>query len=160
MLVQSCIKAEILRLEEVLMSIDDEEYNGEYSLPREKLYNASVGKYAREIIEMLTNLIRGYDIGYVNYHARSNDERVEVNNIYAISILRELWEQIARDDKPLTIDSKFSANNQKQMYDSSYGRELMYILESMVQIIEMILYSINEHNNSLASINQMKIKLN
>lgn len=160
MLVQNCIKAEILRLEEVLMSVDNEEYNGEYCLPREKLYNVSVGKYAREIIEMLTNLIRGYDTGYVNYHSRSNDIRVEVNNIYAISILRELWEQIARDDKPLIIDSKFSANNQKQMYDSSYGRELMYILESMVQIIEMILYSINEHKNSMTSINQMKIKLN
>ncbi len=138
MLVQQCINAEFLKLEEVLMRIDDEKYNGAYSAPRIELSNTSIGTYVREIIELFFCLLHGYDNGCVNYYQRYRDIKAGQNNIYAISLLREIADEIKRDDRPLLIESKFHARGQIQIYESSYGRELMYMLENTTQILNMI----------------------
>ena len=130
-------------LKEVLEQIT----NDEYGTSSERLFKATIGQHVRHIIELYQCLLWGYDAGMVNYEMRKRDINIETDCRLAIQLISGLCEQIALENKEITLYRSFSLDTIPVEISSNYFRELVYNLEHTIHHMALIRVGINELTN-------------
>ena len=62
----------------------------EYTMPLEILFNNSIGKHVRHIVEFYNLLFSGYDSRIVNYDCRGHDKELENAKVLAVLKMQSL----------------------------------------------------------------------
>ncbi len=117
------------KLKQVLGIIPREIYNSRPAA----LNGSSIGQHCRHLLEMFICLNEGYGQGVINYEGRKRDAKLEEDKNAAVECLQTLLLQLHKPEKPLTLQTEYSAlTGQPELCNTSYARELTYVLEHSV----------------------------
>lgn len=117
----------------------------QYVKPCKTLFNASIGQHVRHIIELFQSLLAGYDEGIVNYEHRKRDVHIETNKEFALQLLKDIYENIDRPDKGLTLAACYDEHSSDTVnVITNYHREVIYNLEHAIHHMALIRIGINE----------------
>jgi uncharacterized damage-inducible protein DinB len=117
----------------------------QYTLPCKNLSGNTVGQHVRHIIEMFQCLEKGYQTGEVDYEKRKRDQRIETNRVIANGLLKEIGEQILKENKTLLLRTYYSdLQDEPEMISSNYYREISYILEHTIHHMALIRVGLRE----------------
>lgn len=129
------LRSLLLELRQVLTALDDRQYTASIAM----LSEASLGQHIRHILEFLTELLRGYGSGHVNYDLRQRDKRIETDKNLAVILIESLSRQFDKDDKLLTLTVGLNATKENQFeVATNFDRELVYNLEHIVHHMALI----------------------
>lgn len=117
----------------------------QYVKPCKTLFNASIGQHVRHIIELFQSLLAGYEEGIVNYENRKRDINIETNKEFALQLLKDIYENIDKPDKGLTLAACYDEHSSDTMnVITNYRREVIYNLEHAIHHMALIRIGINE----------------
>jgi len=120
----------------------------EYTTKCSNLFGASVGQHVRHIIELFTELDKGYALGTINYEKRQRDYLIETNKETAIHLLNQILLQIEKPDKELVLEVTYDLENEEMLQiHSNYYRELVYNLEHTVHHMALIRVGVSQVAN-------------
>lgn len=125
----------------VLHLLSDDEYTKQ--LPT--LEQQTIGQQVRHIIEHWQILQDNYSNGIINYANRKRDKNIETNKSFAIELLIQLQQRQKQENKKLSITSL----NEKEIFTSSYYRELDNVTEHLIHHAAIIKMAILTLNNSI-----------
>ena len=141
MIFQQPIEQLFRQLNDVIGLLSPEAYNR----PCQSLFESSIGKHLRHIIELFICLDEGYTEGCINYEKRRRDISLENDKELAMEQLHLMVAQIAKPDKPLLLETALNDDPvHMARLDTSYYRELAYNLEHCVHHMAMIRIGIRE----------------
>lgn len=133
-----------LQLENTLDQLNNEEF----SKPCTTLFNNTIGQHVRHIIELFQCLENGYDGAIVNYEKRKRDTRIETDKTVASGLLREIYNDLNRPDKPLVLEACYDDLCENPIrIPTNYFREIAYNLEHTIHHMALIRVGINEVTN-------------
>ncbi|WP_316838699.1 hypothetical protein [Pedobacter gandavensis] len=119
----------------VLAELSDEQYKEK--IPA--MSGATIGQHIRHIIEIYTELYKGYDYGTVNYDRRKRDPQLESDRALAVLRIDEIEDLLVQPDKQLLHLANYSLTETEGIaVHSSYFRELVYNLEHTVHHMALI----------------------
>lgn len=134
------------QLSELLERIDPREY----ARPQFQLLNASIGQHVRHLLEIFTELNRGYVSGVVNYELRERDTRLEHDPGFAHSRLAALRQQIAREPRTMLLEAFLQADDGSRVQmETHYLRELAYALDHAIHHMALIRIGLLENCRAL-----------
>lgn len=125
---------QLIHLSELLGSED-------YGNPSEVLFNNSIGRHYRHILEFYEMFLSGYESGTVNYDLRSHNSKAETNKEFAASQFRRLLEEINTIDetRKLYLQARYSPEqSEANIIETTAGRELIYNIEHAIHHMAMI----------------------
>ncbi len=129
------------QLSELVSQLD----NHIYTKPCKNLSDATIGQHLRHIIELFQCLVKGYDDGTINYDKRKRDNHIETDNKLAAKILSEIYQQLDRPDKDLTLQCEdFCKEPDSISLSTNYFRELVYNMEHTIHHMAMIKIGVKE----------------
>ena len=102
----------------------------EYTEKIKILSNSSIGEHTRHIIELFQQLLRGYELGIIEYDNRERNKSLQENTEYAVTTIGQIIDQLDKEDKALHIHTELNSN--QSTITSNYYRELMYNIEHCV----------------------------
>jgi len=137
---KEAIKNAFGQIEEVLHGLSPEQY----STPSNTLFNASIGQHVRHIIELFTELQKGYETGTIDYEKRKRDCNIETDKYFALQQMEHIVSNIAMEDKELLLQSRFGNGEQKISMATNYYRELVYNIEHAIHHMALIRVGVNE----------------
>ncbi len=141
MLLKHPIQNVFVQLSESLHQLSD----AEYGQPSKILFNATIGRHVRHIIELFLCLEKGYQEGIVNYEKRKRDHRIETDRSFAATLLKELYQRLSRPNKDMILEAEDYADTAETvMIPSNYYREIAYNLEHTIHHMALIRVGINE----------------
>src|SRR5689334_999981 len=100
-----------------LIAVTERLHQEEYTQSLGLLFNNSIGKHLRHIIEFYDLVLTSYDSGQLNYDLRNrdltleNDKQVAIHKLRAMAVLMEAYPQ----DKKLQLEASYSANAQSDV---------------------------------------------
>ena len=128
-----------------LNNILQELSSNQYSMKSKLLDNATVGQHVRHIIELFLCLQNGYLAGIVNYDKRERNQQIETDKVFAAHLLKEIYEQLDKADKPLLLEACYDDHeNSSITIATNYYREIAYNLEHAVHHMAMIRVGVAE----------------
>jgi hypothetical protein len=131
-------------LEQVILQVTDDQY----SKPCSTLFKNTIGQHVRHIIELYQCLEQGYDEAVVNYEKRKRDTRIENDKSFAQSLLHEIFRQLDRPDKALTLEACYDDLSTSPIkIDTNYFREVAYNLEHTIHHMALIRVGVSEVTN-------------
>jgi hypothetical protein len=118
------------QLQDVLENLSDKQY----TMPVVLLSNSTIGQHTRHIIEIYSELNKGYDNGIIHYERRKRDPVIESDRQFAIQKLYEISKSLIKLDKVLSLAVDYTTNdeNEQANVSTNYFRELVYNLEHTV----------------------------
>ena len=117
----------------------------QYAQPCKHLFNATIGQHVRHVIELFQCLEIGYGSGIVNYEKRKRDIRIETDKDFAIELLKEIRENVHRENIPLLLETSYDEHSDQLIQiESNYYREIAYNLEHAIHHMALIRVGINE----------------
>lgn len=132
------------QLSSVLLDLSDEEY----TTPSTLLNNNSIGAHYRHVIELFQCLLKGYEIGTVNYTSRIRDKRIETERLLAVELLFKIEKEISKPNKTLTIHEMVSLMEPNVLLiETNFDREVLYNLEHTIHHMALIRIAIKEKSN-------------
>jgi hypothetical protein len=138
---QQSVKKAFLQVEAALESLETEQY----ILPSSCLFNATIGQHVRHIIELFTELDKGYESGVVNYEKRKRDYRIETDKDFAAALLNNIYHGMMRPNKRLLLQAGYKEDSDELIsLETNYYRELAYNMEHTVHHMALIRIGINE----------------
>jgi hypothetical protein len=141
MIFQQPIEQLFRQLNDVVGHLSTEEYNRRCS----SLFESSIGKHVRHIIELFICLEEGYAEGLINYEKRRRDISLENDKELAIERLHLIIAQLNKPNKPLLLEPEMDNDDGRlARFETSYHRELAYNLEHCVHHMAMIRVGIRE----------------
>jgi hypothetical protein len=141
MMLTQPIQHVFVQLSETLNQLSNEEYTRSSKI----IMNATIGQHVRHIIELFQCLDKGYDVGLVNYEKRKRDYRIETEKDVAISLLKEIYRNIEKPNKAITLEAEdYCDEVQVVSIPSNYYRELAYNLEHTIHHMALIRVGVNE----------------
>jgi hypothetical protein len=141
MMLTQPIQHVFVQLSETLNQLSNEEYTRSSKI----IMNATIGQHVRHIIELFQCLDKGYDVGLVNYEKRKRDYRIETEKDLAISLLKEIYRNIEKPNKAITLEAEdYCDEVQVVSIPSNYYRELAYNLEHTIHHMALIRVGVNE----------------
>jgi len=141
MMLTQPIQHVFVQLSETLNQLSNEEYKRSSKI----IMNATIGQHVRHIIELFQCLDKGYDTGLVNYEKRKRDYRIETEKDIAISLLKEIYRNIEKPNKGITLEAEdYCDEVQVVSIPSNYYRELAYNLEHTIHHMALIRVGVNE----------------
>lgn len=124
----------------VLQQLSDEEYEKKGTM----LLDASIGQHVRHMIELFTELCKGYEPGLVNYENRKRDHSIETNRHLASQLLDEIAASMEKENKNLQLQACFSSHADTPLFiQTNYYRELAYNIEHSIHHMALIRIGIN-----------------
>ena len=101
------------------------------------LFNSSLGKHTRHVIELYQCLLLQTKTGVVNYDARKRDLQIEMDKKFAIKAIKAIQQQLLtiEEDSPLLLASDLLAD---QKIASNLFRELLYNYDHCVHHLALI----------------------
>ncbi len=117
----------------------------QYTAPGKLLSNATIGQHVRHIIELFICLHNGYENGMVDYDNRKRDKKIETDKTFASTLLKEIYQQLDKPDKALTLQACYDDTAEKPVViATNYYRELAYNLEHTVHHMALIRVGVAE----------------
>lgn len=120
------IKDNIFETINLLKSIDNEIYTTCHA----ELSNATIGEHTRHIIELFEELLKGYEIGIVNYDKRTRNLELQSKVEKAIETLYHISDSIKKSNKDMLLQQGTSEILLE--IATNYERELLYNLEHSI----------------------------
>ena len=141
MMLTQPIQHVFVQLSETLNQLSNEEYTRSSKI----IMNATIGQHVRHIIELFQCLEKGYETGVVNYEKRKRDYRIETERDLAASLLKDIYRNIEKPNKPITLEAEdYCDEVQVVSIPSNYYRELAYNLEHTIHHMALIRVGVNE----------------
>ena len=141
MLLKRPIQNVFVQLTESLNQLSDEEYRR----PSKTLFNATIGQHVRHIIELFQCLEKGYESGVVNYEKRKRDHTIESERVYAIALLKDIYDSLEKPNIDIILETEDFENSENIIsIPSNYHREIAYNLEHTIHHMALIRVGINE----------------
>lgn len=138
---QKAVRQVFLQLSDSLDQLDRDQYN--YSC--KNLSDNTIGQHVRHIIEMFLCLEKGYQSGEVDYESRKRDILIETDKNFAVSLLKEIIQQISKDNKSLYLLSYYNdLQTEPEKISSNYFREIAYNLEHTIHHMALIRIGLRE----------------
>jgi hypothetical protein len=137
---KEAVKNAFGQIEEVLQGLSVEQY----STPSNTLFKASIGQHVRHIIELFTELQKGYETGTIDYEKRKRDCTIETDKYFALQQMEHIVSNIAMEDKGLLLQSGFGNGEEKISMATNYYRELVYNIEHAIHHMALIRVGVNE----------------
>ena len=129
------------QLENCLAALSESEYNSKIN----SLFGATIGQHLRHIIELFTELEKGYATGTVNYEKRRRDYTIETDKVFATSLLNSILQQLVKPQKNLLLQASYTSDNDLHIeMPTNYFREVAYNLEHTVHHMALIRVGIAE----------------
>jgi len=122
-----------LQLEEVLGQLSDEQYNTRIA----SLSGATIGQHYRHVIECYQELLKGYELGYVNYDRRKRDLRLETNRRLVLRQMALTGDSLEMPERQLVLVEALGENTHMEV-PSSYYRELIHNLDHTIHHMALI----------------------
>ena len=92
---KEAIKNVFNQLDESLIKLSETQYKQ----PSKILFNATIGRHVRHIIELYICLYNGYETGVVNYEKRNRDIRIETDKDFAIELLQMITHNLDKSNR-------------------------------------------------------------
>jgi hypothetical protein len=141
MLLKQSVQHVFVQLSETLQQLQD----AEYSQPSSILFNASIGQHTRHIIELFLCLEQGYETGVVNYEKRKRDRDIETDRQFAIGLLKNIYQRIARPNIDMVLEADdYDGEMLTVSIPTNYYREVAYNLEHTIHHMALIRVGVNE----------------
>jgi hypothetical protein len=138
---QKAVRQVFLQLSDSLDQLDRDQYN--YSC--NNLSGNTIGQHVRHIIEMFLCLEKGYQSGDVDYERRRRDILIETDKNFAVSLLKEIIQQISKDNKSLHLLTYYDdLHTEPEKISSNYFREIAYNLEHTIHHMALIRIGLRE----------------
>ena len=119
--------------------------DSQYVYSSKILSNASIGQHVRHIIEMFICLEEGYGQGIVNYENRKRDINIETKRAVAITLLKNIYENLDKANKNLVLRGSYNDNTDELIdFDTNYYREIAYNLEHTIHHMALVKVGIRE----------------
>jgi hypothetical protein len=84
----------------------------------------------------------------VNYEKRKRDYRIETEKDLAISLLKDIYRNIEKQNKAITLEAEDYCDEVRVVsIPSNYYRELVYNLEHTIHHMALIRVGVNEVSN-------------
>lgn len=129
------------QLEDLLVQLTDEQYQK----PCKVLYEASTGQHLRHVIELFTELHKGYDSGTVNYDLRQRNLAIETNREYALDEMKSVLQQMVKPNKDMELQGDYATEDSElTMVSTNYYRELIYNFEHTIHHMALIKSGLTE----------------
>ncbi|TRX35496.1 DinB family protein [Flavobacterium sp. ZT3R18] len=126
---------------DLLNQLSDEEYSKSCF----ELSGSSIGEHTRHIVEMFQCLNRNYDSGIVNYDKRERNVLIQTNGDFAIQMILDIKNSIAKENKNLELQQIIDGEAIK--IQSNYYRELLYNLEHCIHHQALIKVAVLKFEN-------------
>lgn len=130
----------LVQLVDLINQLTIDEYNQKINF----LSNYTIGEHTRHIVELFQQLFLGYEVEVINYDDRKRDIRIQENIDFATKSITKIIRNINRVDKKINLITIY--NNQKNVIETSYYRELLYNIEHCIHhqaIIKIGLHYLN-----------------
>jgi methionine aminopeptidase len=88
--------------------------------------SSSIGAHMRHIIEYLDILVNASETDIINYANRKRDLRLETEMAFAIEKITQLKSKLVQEDRNVQVEEE------EEIFNSSYLRELLYQHEHIV----------------------------
>jgi hypothetical protein len=138
---QKAVRQVFLQLSDSLDQLDRDQYN--YSC--KNLSGNTIGQHVRHIIEMFLCLEKGYQSGEVDYEKRRRDILIETDKNFAVSLLKEIIQQISKENKSLHLLTYYDdLHTEPEKIRSNYFREIAYNLEHTIHHMALIRIGLRE----------------
>jgi hypothetical protein len=138
---QKAVRQVFLQLSDSLDQLDRDQYN--YSC--KNLSGNTIGQHVRHIIEMFLCLEKGYQTGEVDYERRRRDILIETDKNFAVSLLKEIIQQVSKDNKSLHLLTYYDdMHTEPEKISSNYFREIAYNLEHTIHHMALIRIGLRE----------------
>lgn len=137
------VKKIIAPLLSVLQELRPDQYAQKLAVYQQQ----SVGQHTRHVIEFFVELLRGYETGLVDYAKRERNHLLETDLSAARQILSATASAVDLPDKPLLL--RLSAEfdlNEELVLESSFLRELAFVLEHAIHHLALIRIGCRELN--------------
>lgn len=126
------------QIEELISLLDGETYARRLDL----FDGSSVGQHMRHILNFYQSLLSGAEGGLLDYSRRERDPRIEADPLIARDLFAAVEASLgALDEKqPLRVIADFlpSEGEERQVVESSVGRELMYAFDHAVHHLAIV----------------------
>lgn len=123
----------------------------EYSKSCFELSGSTIGEHIRHIVEMFQCLNQNYDSGIVNYDKRERNVWIQTNIDFAVQIILDVKNNIAKENKNLELQQIIDGIAFK--IESNYYRELLYNLEHCIHHQALIKVAILKNKNIIVGEN-------
>ncbi|WP_336514024.1 DinB family protein [Pollutibacter soli] len=111
----------------------------QYKFSCAQLGNSTIGQHVRHIIEMFQCLENGYTTGVINYEIRKRDQKIEQDKGFAMQLLQEIHDSLAKEDKALILEGVYNDDSSDLMrFPTNYYREIVYNLEHTIHHMALI----------------------
>jgi uncharacterized damage-inducible protein DinB len=135
------IREVFVQLSDSLAQLSDKQYTE----PSRQLFQSTIGKHVRHIIELFISLQKGYETGVVNYENRRRDPLIETDKEFARELLHGIYQSIDKPDKALLLEANYNEHSDETLpIQTNYYREVVYNLEHTVHHMALIRVGINE----------------
>lgn len=125
-------------LKSVINSISEKDYVQNCVM----LGNASIGQHTRHILELVKELLNGYENGIVNYDARKRDIRIENSQNFASELIDELIPELSKNNKEIQIETLTAPKD--ELIPSYFSREIHYNTEHAIHHMALIGVALRE----------------
>jgi len=143
-MVNYCI-ADLQQLKAFVEGLSDENFRKKSP----SLFNSSIGEHVRHILEFYACLIKGVEVGIINYDKRKRQKTLENQTDLCASQINSIINKLNTipHDSPLKVEANFSKTNLGINFalESSLQRELGYCLEHSVHHKALIKTALKEY---------------
>jgi hypothetical protein len=118
-----------------------------YSANLELLSNNSIGKHIRHIIEFYDCLLKGENMGNINYDARSRNPLLETDKAYTIQFIKECIAELENGNfGNQSYSLHFSLSPDKfTTISTTFERELAYNIEHAIHHMAIIKIAVKQY---------------
>ena len=127
------------QLMEVTRQLTDEQF----ARPIALLSGNSFSKHLRHVLEFYDIMIRGYELGVINYDSRNHDKMLENDRKAAIDKMQELIGLIDKIDQHKTLRMEGSYGDEKYQIQTNIEREMAYNIEHAVHHMAIMRIALN-----------------
>ena len=135
------IKNTSIEILEQLINLTEQLREETFVAPLDLLFNNSIGKHLRHIVEFYQLLIDALESGIVSYDKRSHDQNLETDKELTIKVLKQIKSVIqeAPENVKLEFNGSYSLDSNDQFtLESCYKRELVYNIEHAIHHMAII----------------------
>ena len=112
----------------------------QYCTPLPIFSESTVGMHVRHIIEFYQCLIKGVQLGEMDYDARERSLLQETNIAYALECIQNLFIDLSaiQGNTPIVLMASPKSTHQKWTIESTIYRELLYVIEHTIHHLAII----------------------
>lgn len=129
------------QLSEFLNHLDSEKYAQYLAV----LNGNSIGKHVRHILDLFDCLIRGSEMGILNYDHRNRDLTIENSPEFASKKIKEIQQSILNLDLQKKLNMFQNLGNTEIQIETNLERELLYNIEHTIHHLAIIRIAIEQH---------------